>query len=211
MRIAPRLGALIAVVFWGISFVATKGALREVTPITLIFSRFFLGTITLQLVAGPLASWRRGERGIETRRDEGRIWPQLVLMGFLGVFVHQMLQSYGLTMTTAVHAGWLIGLTPIWSALLSAFILHERLGGWKVAGLLGGFVGALLVITRGQFDARLLARILTDLLLRRRGAACLLRCPTISLLDIVVDYAFVAKSSSASHPGPSPPPRDERP
>lgn len=41
------MGALAAVVFWGRSFVAIKAALREVTPITLIFTRFALGTALL--------------------------------------------------------------------------------------------------------------------------------------------------------------------
>ena len=63
-------------------------------------------------------------------------------MGFVGVFVHQLLQAYGLTLTTAVKTGWLIGLIPIWAALLSALLLGERFGRAKVAGLLLGFAGA---------------------------------------------------------------------
>jgi drug/metabolite transporter (DMT)-like permease len=77
-------------------------------------------------------------------------------VGLVGIFIHQMLQAFGLTLTTAVHAGWLIGLIPIWSALLSAFLLKEKFGAWKVAGLLGGFAGALLVVSRGDFDLRVL-------------------------------------------------------
>jgi len=34
--LSPRLAALMAIVFWGISFVATKAALRELPPIALI-------------------------------------------------------------------------------------------------------------------------------------------------------------------------------
>jgi drug/metabolite transporter (DMT)-like permease len=79
-------------------------------------------------------------------------------MGFLGVFVHQLLQAHGLRMTTAMNTGWLIGLIPIWSALLAAVLLRERFGFWKIAGLAGGFAGALLVVTRGDFSARVFAR-----------------------------------------------------
>jgi drug/metabolite transporter (DMT)-like permease len=155
MRIPPRLGALIAVSLWGISFVATKAALVEVTPVTLIFTRFLLGSLTLWAVV----AMRFGQRppASEEPAERRPVWPQLAFMGFLGIFVHQMLQAHGLTMTSAVHAGWLIGLTPLWSALLSAIVLRERLGLWKIAGLLGGFLGALLVITRGQFGAGVLA------------------------------------------------------
>lgn len=152
MRLPPRLGALLAIIFWGISFVATKAALREVAPITLIFVRFLLGSVTLLLFAFGV---RRRQAPVSP--EGGRIWPQLLLMGFLGIFVHQMLQANALTMTSAVNAGWLIGVTPIWSAILSAILLRERFGIWKLLGLIGGFLGVLLIITRGRFDAHVRA------------------------------------------------------
>ncbi len=139
----PRLGAFIAVVFWGVSFVATKAVLREIGPVTLIFLRFGIGAVVLWLMVRKVPP-----------RDA---WASLALMGFIGVFVHQLLQAYGLTMTMAVHAGWLIGLIPIWSAILSAIVLRERFSAAKLAGIAGGFAGALLVITRGRIDAGLLA------------------------------------------------------
>jgi drug/metabolite transporter (DMT)-like permease len=148
MSVPPRLGALLAIIFWGISFVATKGALRELTPVTLIFMRFLIGTVTLLSIVAL-----RGENPLPARGH----YPQLLLMGFIGVFIHQMLQSYALTLTSAVHAGWLVGLGPVWSAILSAVFLRERLGGWKLAGLAGGFLGAVLVITRGDFGAGILS------------------------------------------------------
>jgi drug/metabolite transporter (DMT)-like permease len=84
-------------------------------------------------------------------------WPSLALMGFVGVFVHQMVQAYALTLTTAVNTAWLIGLTPLWSALFSAYMLKERFDAVKVAGLALGFLGAALVVTRGRMGAALLA------------------------------------------------------
>lgn len=140
----PRLLAGLAVVFWGISFVATKAALQDVSPVTLIFVRFAIAAVVLLLVV----------REFPPRES----WGALALMGFVGVFVHQMLQSYALTMTSATNTGWLIGITPIWSAVLSAIVLRERFGFWKVIGLLGGFAGALLVVTKGDFSARALGR-----------------------------------------------------
>jgi drug/metabolite transporter (DMT)-like permease len=56
-----------------------------------------------------------------------------------------------------MHTGWLIGITPIWSALLAAIVLRERFGAIKILGLIGGFAGAMLVITRGELNAQLLA------------------------------------------------------
>src|SRR5205809_15639 len=50
MVLPPRIAALLAVVLWGISFVATKAALREMSPPTLIFTRFALGVGLLLII-----------------------------------------------------------------------------------------------------------------------------------------------------------------
>lgn len=143
-----RLLVLSAVSFWGLSFVATKVALRELTPATLVFTRFAFGVVVLH--------------GILLLRREPLLPPRsslapLALLGFIGIFVHQMIQVHGLQYTTAVRTGWLIGLTPIWSALLAIPVLHERFGIRKLTGLVVGFFGAVLVVTRGQLSTSVLA------------------------------------------------------
>jgi drug/metabolite transporter (DMT)-like permease len=143
----PRLGALLAVLFWGVSFVATKAVVREIDPTTLVFTRAGLGTL---LLLGMLA-WRR-ERALPPRDA----LLSLAVMGFVGVAFHQLLQAHALTLTSAVNTGWLIGLIPLWSAVLSALFLGERFGLAKVAGLLVGFAGAVLVVTRGELRPGLL-------------------------------------------------------
>lgn len=142
------MAALAAVVFWGLSFVASKAVLRELSPITLVFARFALGVLVL---FGLLAARR------QLRLPARSALPMLLLMGFDGVFLHQMLQVHGLNLTTAVRTGWLIGLIPLWSALLSALLLHESFGPRKVVGLLLGAAGALLLVTRGKPSLELLA------------------------------------------------------
>ncbi len=144
----PRLGVLLAVVIWGLSFVATKAALRELTPATLVFARTALGVL---LLVGVLVARRRPLVPPAAR------WPALAVMGFVGVFFHQLLQAYGIRLTTAVHTGWLMAFIPIWSALLAALFLRERFGAAKAAGLALGCAGAVLVVTRGRLSRELLA------------------------------------------------------
>jgi drug/metabolite transporter (DMT)-like permease len=146
--VPARLGALLAVIFWGASFVATKAAVAEVSPIALIFVRTGIGAFVLLALLGG-----RPDRAIPWR-EEGRA---LALMGFVGIAFHQLLQAFALTMTSATHTGWLVGLTPLWSALLAAIHLREGLGARKALGLATGFFGAILVVTRGRLDAGQLA------------------------------------------------------
>ena len=64
----PQLAAFLAVVLWGLSFVATRLALREVTPLVLVTLRFALGTALLWMTLAaqrvpppprtPGAPWR---------------------------------------------------------------------------------------------------------------------------------------------------------
>jgi drug/metabolite transporter (DMT)-like permease len=144
----PRLQAFLAVVLWGVSFVATKAALRELSPVTLIFTRSALGTALL------LATLAARRLPLVPPRDS---WGPLALMGFVGVSFHQLLQAFGIRLTTAVHAGWIVGLIPIWSAVLAGLFLRERFGAGKVAGLALGFAGAVLVVSRGRATPDLLA------------------------------------------------------
>jgi drug/metabolite transporter (DMT)-like permease len=146
--IAPRLAALCAVVLWGISFVATKAAVSEISPITLVTLRAVLGVLFLAAVLTA-----SGTSILPPRRD----LPMLALMGFVGVFFHQMLQAIGLTMTSAINTGWLVGLIPIWSAILAAMFRGERFGALQIVGLVMGFAGALLVVTRGRVTPELAA------------------------------------------------------
>lgn len=144
----PLAGALLAVVFWGISFVATKAVVSEISPFALILVRTVLGTAFLLVVLAvrrvPVLPPRPA-------------WPTIALMGFVGVAFHQLLQAYALTLTSAVNTGWLIGLTPVWSALLAWLWLGERMSPLKVAGLALGFVGAAVVVTGGKLSGGLLA------------------------------------------------------
>jgi drug/metabolite transporter (DMT)-like permease len=128
--------------------VATKAALQEVSPVTLIFTRFALGVTVLVLVV------KLRHASLIPPRDS---WLTLATMGFVGIFLHQMIQAHGLTLTTAVRTGWLIGLTPIWSAVLATVFLGEGFGRRKVLGLFIGLIGALLVVTRGELSADVLA------------------------------------------------------
>ena len=144
----PLLAAFLAVVFWGVSFVASKAVLATLSPTVLIFTRFALGALVLLAISAA-----RKQPLIPPRNT----WPMLALMGFIGVFVHQMLQLHGLVHTTAVNAGWLVGLVPIWSAILAALFLRERFGPFKLAGLALGFAGATLVVTHGQISTETLA------------------------------------------------------
>lgn len=135
-----------AVLVWGVSFVATKVALREVSPVTVVWLRFAIGVVILG--AGMLA---RRQLALPSAGDLA----YFALLGFLGITFHQWLQSTGLQTAQATTTAWIVATTPIFMALLGWLVLHERLGRTQVVGIILAALGVLLVVTQG--DLALLA------------------------------------------------------
>ncbi len=136
------LCAAAAVALWGTSFVASKVALRSLSPLSLVAGRGLLGLLVLA-AALPL-----GRRALPESPRAGDGW-KTALLGLIGVPVHLALQAYALTMTSAVHSGWLIALNPVFTAILAASFQRERFPRLKTAGVALGFSGALVVIGGG--------------------------------------------------------------
>jgi drug/metabolite transporter (DMT)-like permease len=136
--------ALFAVIVWGASFIATKVALREVSPITVIWLRFGMGVIVL----GILVASRR-QFGLPEGKDLG----YFILLGFLGVTFHQWLQSNGLVTAQASTTAWIVSTTPVFMALLGWLILKESLGWLRAGGIAIAAVGVLIVVSHGDWSS----------------------------------------------------------
>jgi drug/metabolite transporter (DMT)-like permease len=143
-RAVPILKALFAVMLWGASFVATKVALRDVSPVTVVWLRFGMGTIIL-----GLAVLARRQFALPSRKDA----VYFALLGFLGITFHQWLQSTGLTTAQATTTAWIMATTPVFMALLGWLVLKEKMAGWQVAGILVASLGVLLVVSKGDLSA----------------------------------------------------------
>jgi len=124
--------ALLATLFWGLSFVAVRVALEGFTPCGLVWARNVLGATALFSVLRA-----RGRPLLPERGDLRRC---LLLGAILGV--HQMAQSLALELTTAIRAGWTIAFIPAVVALLAATCLRRGLRplGWLGIALATGGV-----------------------------------------------------------------------
>jgi drug/metabolite transporter (DMT)-like permease len=135
---------LFAIAVWGASFVATKAALVEASPATIVWLRFAMGTAVL-----AFATARRGELAPVGRRDLA----YFAGLGLLGITLHQWLQSTGLVTAQATTSAWIVTTSPVFLVLLGRLVLGERLGGTRLAGVGIAALGVLLVVTRGDFGA----------------------------------------------------------
>ena len=137
-KYTASLYALMSISFWGVSFVSTKAVLGKLDPYSLLVLRFGIGALFLLVLL---------------RLQHHRLtismyyFPHLLLLGVLGVFVHQILQATALLTINASSAGWLISFSPIFTVLLSMIFLHEKMNFTKAAGMVLAVIGVLLVTT----------------------------------------------------------------
>ena len=130
-----------AIAIWGGSFIATKIAVQEVSPVTVVWLRFFIGTVILGYFA-----WKRKELALPKRKDV----LDLLWLGFLGITLHQWLQSSGLVTSEASTTAWLVSISPIFMALLGWIFLKEKLSFRTITGFLLATIGVVLVVTKGD-------------------------------------------------------------
>jgi drug/metabolite transporter (DMT)-like permease len=139
--------ALFAVAIWGASFVATRIALQSFTPMGLVALRLLAAVVVLSLAAAAM------KKQLFARRKD------LPICFFLGgvLALHQYIQAEGLTTTSAINAGWIIGFAPIPIALGGQFFLKQKLSarGWMGIGMAtSGIAFIITSTTPGFLNAR---------------------------------------------------------
>jgi drug/metabolite transporter (DMT)-like permease len=131
---------LLAIIFWGTSFVATKTVLQEIKPVTIIILRLVLASVLLTIIA--LSTKKKFSINL---KNHGWIF----ILALVAVF-HLWIQVTGLQYTTASNTGWIIGTAPIFMAILGFAFYKERITPLQLAGILVALAGLLLLIGKGD-------------------------------------------------------------
>ncbi|WP_397545327.1 DMT family transporter [Rossellomorea vietnamensis] len=135
------LYATMSISFWGISFVSTKAVLGTLDPYTLLVLRFGIGALFLLMLL-LLKGYRLP--------IPLKYVPHLIVLGVLGVFIHQVIQATALLNIDASSAGWMISFSPVFTVILSMMFLHEKMTISKALGMIIAITGVLMVTTAGS-------------------------------------------------------------
>ena len=133
------------VVLWASAFAAIREAVRALGWAHLSFLRLAAAA----LVLGALAAVRRV--GWPARRD----LPLLALCALSGMTAYQVLLNAGEVTVPAATASLLVNVAPIFTALLAATLLGERLSAMGWCGVALGFAGAALIAVAAGGGVRL--------------------------------------------------------
>ena len=128
---------LVLALIWGNSFVFIKIGLESLTPAGVVFSRLFLGMVTMLIISAVTRT------PLPPRRYWGSLFVAALLMTSLGWFFFAYAEQY----VSSALAGIINGATPLLTlvAILIAFP-EEKPTRERIVGLGIGFTGVLVVV-----------------------------------------------------------------
>ena len=126
----------IALLTWSSAYAAIAYALASFTPGEVALARLAIGSLCFAV----LMLVRRVP--LPARRD----WPQLALLGVIGLTVYHLCLNYAETRIASGTAAILISLVPAATAAVSAIWVHERLSARTLLGLGVALVGVVMVV-----------------------------------------------------------------
>ena len=137
-RIQGHLFGAFSVLVWGTTFVSTKVLLRAFTPLEIMVARFTLGFLALLIVGkGLMRPQKRWHEGL------------FALAGLSGVTLYFLMENIALTYISASLVGVIVAAAPLFTALIAAVVLHEKLSKWFFFGFVCAMAGVALVSLAG--------------------------------------------------------------
>jgi len=136
-------GALLFVgLIYGANYSIAKSAMPElISPYGFVLVRVAAATVIFWII-----DWFTGPETIKYPRD----YFTLLKCAIFGVAINQLMFFKGLSMTSPISASVIMTTNPIIVLVGSYLILHEPATKTKIAGVLLGSLGAVLLILRNQ-------------------------------------------------------------
>lgn len=127
---------------WGSLYVVSKHVLGKVPPFTLSLLRYVIAVVVLFLLV-RIKNYAPLER---------KYYKQILLIGFFGYFLSQVLQFMGTKLSNASFAALINSLNPVAIMVMAAVFLHEKLTAQKIAGLALSLGGVYIILGGGHSD-----------------------------------------------------------
>ncbi|MFQ5981559.1 MAG: DMT family transporter [Candidatus Heimdallarchaeota archaeon] len=140
--VTPRLSdyalLVLAMAFWGGSWVAGKVISEIAAPLSLAFWRFVLSSLVLV----PTLWLAQDKNPSFDQKDI----PSFFFLGLTGVAIYNFFFLTGLRYTTASSGALIAGTNPILIGIFAIVFLGEKKGWHKLLGFLCGMTGVVLVV-----------------------------------------------------------------
>lgn len=144
-----HLSGVIAMVFWGLSFIWSTQVFNYLNPTTTIFFRLIISTIFL----GSLLFFFRIFEKID--RKDLKLFASAALFE---PFLYFIFESYGLLNAAPVISSAIIATIPLFTPIAAFFFLKERLTPWNIAGFIISFLGVIFMLINKNLELTVSAK-----------------------------------------------------
>lgn len=144
-RPSPYLLLTLTPFFWSCNWIIGRALYEDIPPMGMTFFRWFFAVLILAPFALP-----------RLRRD----WPivranfkTLLMLGSIGVGMHNALAYLGLNYTTATNGVILNSCIPVMIIAMAWLFFRERLRPLQLAGVAVSLCGVLAILSQGSLEA----------------------------------------------------------
>ncbi len=129
---------IFSMIFYGISFPATRVALKDYNPVSIITLRLLISSVILMIL--NISMYKRS--AVPLKRD----FPIFLLIAVFQPFLYFLFETYGLTSVSAAVSSLIIATIPVFTPLISRFFIREKLTVFNFIGLIFSFTGVILLV-----------------------------------------------------------------
>src|SRR5690625_746423 len=131
---------------WGFNLSALVVLVKNIDPITLTSARIFTAGIAVLIVAKIMGFFR-----LPSKSE----WKTIGLITIFNVAFHHTFLAIGLTKTSGVNAGIILGAAPLVTMVLSIVFLRDHVTRLRTIGFVLGFIGIIItsVASTGKISA----------------------------------------------------------
>ncbi|HNY38569.1 MAG TPA: DMT family transporter, partial [Petrotogaceae bacterium] len=133
----------LTVIFWGVSFVATKVVVDAIDPVIAAFIRFNIAWVVMFVFIRKFNKYSKKDLFY------------LFVASFFGVTAYFLFENSGLMYTTPTNASLIISATPLVYLLVSDIMKKKLSGRIRYVGTAVAFGGVAILVMNGRFFLRL--------------------------------------------------------
>ena len=138
-----HLAGVIAMIFWGMSFVWSTQVYQNLNPTATIFMRLVVATIFFTAI---LFTFRLNEK---VKKEHLGLF---ALAAMFEPFLYFIFEGYGLKNTSPVIGSAIIAMIPLVTPIAARVFLKERLTPMNIVGFIISFAGVIVMLLNKNLE-----------------------------------------------------------
>ncbi len=141
-KIHTYILVVLAVTFWGISYVWTKMAFEYYQPITVMLIRLSISSLLMAVI------FRIKKLGQKVDRSD---YKAFVILSFFSPFCYFIGENFGVFHVTPTVAAVIIATIPVFSPIMAYIAFREKVSWINILGFIISFFGVIVMVLDADF------------------------------------------------------------